>query len=404
MTTLAWRDVRPGRWVGRLGGRWPGHPERPGQLPGWARTDAQASGELACGADPGLMTDVIRLLRAGGGRGARTSAAASDQAILAAAAHLTARDRHLVRAVAEHRVLTTGQLAALRFGSVITARHRLAMLVQIGALRRFRPHREVGSAQWHYLLGPVGAALLGAEDLDEDKWLAAVRADRQLALERSQRLSHTVGVNWFFAALAAHARQTGNDARLRVWLNETATTEWLLARVPTSYRAYDMPHPDGLGVWAEHGLQATFALEYDTGSEHLPQLTAKLPGYGRLAKAMADLDQACPLLLFCFPTSRREQAARRALVACYDAPALRVATTAIDPEHTSPAGRCGCRCEPRTLPARWPCPRSTPRCRSVAGLPRCAGAGARRGHAGCPVGAVVGRPRRRRRRRHADLG
>jgi hypothetical protein len=165
-----------------------------------------------------------------------------------------------------------------------------------------------------------------------------VRADRQLALERSQRLSHTVGVNWFFAALAAHARQTGNDARLRVWLNETATTEWLLARVPTSYRAYDMPHPDGLGVWAEHGLQATFALEYDTGSEHLPQLTAKLPGYGRLAKAMADMDQACPLLLFCFPTSRREQAARRALVACYDAPALRVATTAIDPEHTSPAG------------------------------------------------------------------
>jgi hypothetical protein len=84
----------------------------------------------------------------GRGRAARPSEAASDQAILAAAAHLTARDRHLVRAVAEHRVLTTGQLAALGFGSVITARHRLAMLVQIGALRRFRPHREVGSAPW----------------------------------------------------------------------------------------------------------------------------------------------------------------------------------------------------------------------------------------------------------------
>jgi hypothetical protein len=46
MTTLAWRDVRPGRRAGRLGERWPGHPERPGQLPGRARTGAQASGEL----------------------------------------------------------------------------------------------------------------------------------------------------------------------------------------------------------------------------------------------------------------------------------------------------------------------------------------------------------------------
>jgi Replication-relaxation len=70
------------------------------------------------------------------------TAAATDELVLAAAAHLTSRDRQLVRAVGEHRVLTTCQLAALGFGSVITARHRLAVLVQIGVLRRFRPHRE----------------------------------------------------------------------------------------------------------------------------------------------------------------------------------------------------------------------------------------------------------------------
>jgi Replication-relaxation len=69
----------------------------------------------------------------------------------------TARDRLLVRAEGEHRVLTTSQLAALGLRSVITARHRLTVLAEIGALRRFRPHREVGSAPWHYLLGPVGA-------------------------------------------------------------------------------------------------------------------------------------------------------------------------------------------------------------------------------------------------------
>jgi Replication-relaxation len=130
----------------------------------------------------------------------------------------------------------------------------------------------------------------------------------------------------------------GGGAELRLWLNETATTEWLLDRVPTALSLTDVPHPDGLGIWTEHGLQATFMLEYDTGSEHLPQLTAKLPGYTRLAKAMADLDHICPLLLFCFPTPRREQAARRALESCSGAPALRIATAAIDPQQTSPAG------------------------------------------------------------------
>jgi hypothetical protein len=165
-----------------------------------------------------------------------------------------------------------------------------------------------------------------------------VRADRQLALEHSQRLAHMVGANWFFAALAAHARQTSSVAGLEAWLNETATTAWLAAHVPASYHAYDMPHPDGLGVWAEHGPETTFVLEHDTGSEHLPQLTAKLPGYARLAKAMADLGHLCPLLLFCFPTPRREQAARHALASCSGASALRIATTAIDPQQTSPAG------------------------------------------------------------------
>jgi Replication-relaxation len=275
---------------------------------------------------------------AGRGRGARSlSTRVSDQALLDVAVHLTARDRRLVRAIADHRVLTTAQLAALGFGSAITARHRLAALADLGVVRRFRPHREVGSAPWHYLLGPVGAALLGAEDRDQRKWLAAIRSDRQLALERSQRLDHMIGVNWFFTALVASARQAG-DAELRLWLSEAAAIDWLHDQVRVACNHLELPHPDGLGAWTERGQETAFLLEYDSGSEHLPQLTAKLGGYGSLAKAMADLDHACPLLLFCFPGPRREQAARRALAACHDAPALRIANAAIDPERTSPAG------------------------------------------------------------------
>lgn len=65
--------------------------------------------------------------------------------MLSVSAHLTDRDRELIRLVGRHRVLTTDQLAALAFGSITTARHRLAVLVRLGLLRRFRPRREPGS-------------------------------------------------------------------------------------------------------------------------------------------------------------------------------------------------------------------------------------------------------------------
>jgi len=115
----------------------------------------------------------------------RWRAGVDDRAVLAASAHLTDRDRYLVRIVGEHRVLTTGQLCALAFSNVTTARHRLTVLARLGALRQFRPHRDLGSAPWHYLPGRVGAAVLGAEDRDDRMWASRVRADRQLALQRS---------------------------------------------------------------------------------------------------------------------------------------------------------------------------------------------------------------------------
>ncbi len=256
--------------------------------------------------------------------------------LLAAPAHLTGRDRDLVRLVAVHRVLTTDQLAALAFGSAITARHRLAVLVRIGMLRRFRPHPPTGSAPWHYVLGPVGAAMLGTEDRDERRWAPQARADRQLGLERSPRLSHMTGRNWFFAALARHARERGGE--LAEWLNEADTAARCeLAAVRTDDRAR-LPRPDGAGTWAEDGQAVSFVLEYDTGTEHLGVLAGKLDGYYVLAAGLAWHDQPCPVLLFCFGSPRREQAARRALAATSQAAWLRIATAALDPRLTSPAG------------------------------------------------------------------
>lgn len=267
----------------------------------------------------------------GAGAGRKDS---EDRTVLAAAAHLTDRDRYLVRLVAERRVLTTDQLCALGFDSIITARHRFGVLVRLGVLRRFRPRREVGSAPWHYLLGPVGAALLGAEDRDEKKWAPQVRADRQLALERSQRLGHMTGASWFFVSLAAHARRGGGQ--LRTWLGERPAAEYLYDHASmTQWQLDARPHPDGLGIWAEGGRDIVFLLEYDTGTEHLPRLADKLRGYAELASS--GLAWRVPLL-FCFPGPRREQSARRALAASADSGALQIATAAIDPRLTCPAG------------------------------------------------------------------
>jgi len=109
-----------------------------------------------------------------------------------------------------------------------------------------------------------------------------VRADRLLALARSQRLAHMVGANWFFVALAAHARRGGGE--LRQWQGERATAEYLYDQARMTASVLEVsPHPDGLGIWAEDGTDIVFLLEYDTGSEHLPQLTGKLDRYAHLA-------------------------------------------------------------------------------------------------------------------------
>lgn len=272
-------------------------------------------------------------------RGAGTGAATRDEAaLLAASAHLTERDRYLLRLTGEHRVLTTDQLCALGFGNLTTARHRLTVLVGLGLFRRFRPHPETGSAPWHYVLGPVGAALLGAEDRDEKKWVPQARADRVLGLERSQRLGHMTGRNWFFVALAARARHGGGD--LRDWVNEAGAAGHVLGGLLVASATWDrLPNPDGAGTWAEDGRAVAFLLEYDIGSEDLARLAAKLDGYAVLASVLADAELVMPVLLFCFGSPRRERAARRALARCRDSAAVRIATAALDPRLTCPADR-----------------------------------------------------------------
>jgi hypothetical protein len=163
------------------------------------------------------------------------------------------------------------------------------------------------------------------------------RADRVLGLERSQRLGHMTGRNWFFVALVTRAR--GGDGELRDWLNETGAARHVTSGLLMAPAAWDrLPHPDGAGTWAEDHREVAFLLEYDTGTEDLARLAAKLDGYAVLASVLADAQRMMPVLLFCFGSPRREQAARRALTATRDSRAVRIATAALDPRVTCPAG------------------------------------------------------------------
>ena len=106
-----------------------------------------------------------------------------------------------------------------------------------------------------------------------------------------------------FCALAAQGRRAGNAALTCWWSERRCAALW-----------GDLARPDGYGQWTEHtpaGPAVTdFFLEYDTGSENLHRVAAKLTGYRNLA---ARTGITTPVL-FWLPTARRE-AALRALLA-----------------------------------------------------------------------------------------
>jgi Replication-relaxation len=217
----------------------------------------------------------------------------------ALAARLTARDRWLLRMLHEHRVLTTTQIADLAFGTTRAATARLGVLYRYRAVDRFRPLAPAGSAPLHFILDDAGAAVLAAEDGTTPAALG-YRRDRAVAIALSPRLGHTTGANGFFTALAAAARASNGRHELECW--------WSERRCAAIWG--DLARPDGYGRWRDQvPVSADFFLEYDTGTEDLPRLIAKLAGYAALA---ARTGIATPVL-FWLPTARREAALRARL-------------------------------------------------------------------------------------------
>jgi predicted transcriptional regulator len=228
--------------------------------------------------------------------------------VLRVQSQLTDRDLVLLDWLAEHGVLTSFQIAQALFPSLDYAQERLRKLVTLRLVERFRSNRYGGgSFPYHYVLAQLGLEVISAQ---RDEPLQ--RGDRDRARRRRWHLTnranlpHLVGVNGFFTGLAGHSRTHPGSELARWWSERQCRQMGAFASedADVAERLYTpTSRPDGHGIWIEHGSQAAFFLEYDTGTERpLSRLVDKVDGYFELARVMG---KVWPVL-FWLPSSDRE--------------------------------------------------------------------------------------------------
>lgn len=239
----------------------------------------------------------------------RTPSQRALPAYTVAADRLTARDELLLRWLADHRVLTTTQITAALFGSARRCQARLADLRQLGFLDCSMPrsgpwvhgeslprHGYHGAPMLH-VLGPHGYTWAAARNDTQPLTERRAKA-RNAAIMHSHHREHTLGVNGFFIALAAHARRNHGYTLLQ-WLNEERACHGLMG-----------VRPDGYGEWSTPDGVAEFYLEYDTGKEQLHLLAEKVAAYA----AVADFGLSRPPVVFWLHSPRRERNLHQLLI------------------------------------------------------------------------------------------
>lgn len=235
-----------------------------------------------------------------------------DDHLLNLAGRITERDRTICRLLYEHRVLTTPQIEEVAFTSLRKTQERLAFLHGFKVVERFRPRSWSGTGPFHFTLGRAGAEVIAAEDgvtIAELDWRKRLNTS---VLAVSIQLAHLVGCNGVFTSLIATSRATPGASLDEWWSSRRCKAAW-----------GEAIRPDGYGVYVEGDVRLPFLLEYDTGSETLARLKAKLPGYAALTKAVEHPTWLC----FAFLSAAREASARRILVH----PEVPIATAVISP-------------------------------------------------------------------------
>ncbi|MGY0234095.1 replication-relaxation family protein [Longispora urticae] len=188
---------------------------------------------------------------------------------------VTGRDLQILDCLAEHHLLSTGQIAATFFDTVRSAQQRLTILHRTNVLSRHTWSRpRGGNGQFLYSLGPIGARLRSSPyELDYPRRpFPRSHAERVTRLVSSQKLRHAVGVNQFFIDLISHTH-THRGTHLERWWSEHHATS---VHSATGIR------PDAHGIWTAQGRTVGFWLEHDNGTESHRRILSKFAPYRRL--------------------------------------------------------------------------------------------------------------------------
>jgi hypothetical protein len=209
---------------------------------------------------------------------------------------LDARERAVLLAIYEHKVLLSEHLKAMLFGSLRRAQDRLRHLALRGLIDTWYPPQPRGmrKASGHHTLTESGAqvvaSLLGIAR-SELRYVVRDEQDR----EQDSYLAHRIGVNEFFCALIGAGRAIAGHG-LAKWVPERTVRTgdgWI--------------RPDGYGVFLHPGGALDY-LEYDRGTETTRQLANKLAGYIGIARDWTEQGaEHLPGVLIVVPNQRRER-------------------------------------------------------------------------------------------------
>jgi hypothetical protein len=213
------------------------------------------------------------------------------------AARLNARERAILIAIYEHKVLLTQHLKAMFFGSLRRAQDRLRHLDDLGLIETWYPAqpRGTGKAPGHHTLTEAGAdvvaSVLGMAR-SELRWIERDPDDRA----HDAYLAHRIGVNAFFCALIEGGRG----------IESHGLYKWTPERIVKT--ASGWIRPDSYGIFLHPEGACDFYFEYDRGTETTRQLANKLAGYIGVAKDWTAVEtEGFPNILILVPSHRREK-------------------------------------------------------------------------------------------------
>jgi hypothetical protein len=201
----------------------------------------------------------------------RIPSSSPTYSLASVSSRLEPRDYVLAHLLHDHRTLTTEQIAAVLFTSPRTCRNRLNVLRRLGFIDWFQPMRPGTRPPVHWIAGPLSARYVALATGGRPPTAKALREAQDRIVAATAHLAHTDGTNQFFIDLIAASRTRPGSRLTRWWPGPTIAGA-------TGRRV----HPDGHGVWQQQDTAVGCFLEFDTGTESLPTVAAKLPPYRRL--------------------------------------------------------------------------------------------------------------------------